>query len=233
MRFLISILIALSVPSVSAEGLQKYQKSTINNKKWGLIGTVVKISKRSPIHFKVKDIPARKADDNAVKHWDKNKHAVIINGAYFDKDFLPVGFYKIDGKIINKALSPNLSGAIGINKFGKISLLEKNEIAQNSQLPTIMQTGPYIIDPNGKLGIHHNNHKRYQRTIIAKTRSGDLFLISTAPISLYNLSRALKEELPKIERALNLDGGPSSALMTSTTTIQNRMPVRSYLIGFH
>ena len=212
---------------------QSYDQRILINKKWGLIATIVQISKRAPIRFKLQDAPTRKENDNVLHYWDKNKHTIIVNGAYFDKNFSPVGYYKINDEVINKTLSPTLSGIVGISKFGKISLLKKQELAQNKHLPTLMQAGPYIIDPNGKPGIRHNNFKRYQRTVIAKTKSGDTLFVSTAPISLYDLSRALKEELPNIERALNLDGGPSSALVTSKTTIQNRMPVRNYLIGFN
>ncbi|HIO92854.1 MAG TPA: hypothetical protein EYG68_08445, partial [Leucothrix mucor] len=167
-------------------------------------------------------------------YWQKNNNSVIINGGYFGHDFSPIGYYKINNKIINTHISKKLSGFVAIKNTGEIALLSKSDLAQtkaDNTYSTLMQAGPYIIDPNGLLGIHNNNHKRHQRTVIASTRSGDILVISTAPISLYNLAHALQTEFPEIERALNLDGGPSSALITSKVTLLNRLPVRSYIVA--
>ncbi len=222
----------ISALPLSASEKAHYQQRVIINKQWGLVATVVKIDKRSPIRFKFKDIATRTQHDNALNYWKQNRHDIIINGAYFDQHFAPVGYYKINQQVINPKLSKSLSGLIGISRHGKLSLLTQQEFSKTEDFPSVVQAGPYIIDPDGKPGIYNNNHKRYQRTVIAKTYSGDTLIISTAPISLYNLSKGLMAEIPEVERALNLDGGPSSALITDKITLQNRMPVRSYLIGY-
>ena len=222
----------ISALPLSASEKAHYQQRVIINQQWGLVATVVKIDKRAPIRFKLKDIAKRIQNDSALSYWDKNRHDIIVNGGYFDQQFAPVGYYKVNSKVVNPHLSKNLSGLIGISRHGKLSLLTQKDFSQTTDLPTVIQSGPFLIDPDGKPGIHKNNYKRYQRTVIAKTYSGDTLIISTAPISLYNLSKGLMAEIPDVERALNLDGGPSSALITDKITLQNRMPVRSYLIGY-
>ena len=212
---------------------QALQQHTIINQQWGLVASVIHFDKQHQASFKLIDVASRKPRDNVSNYWENNKHSVIINGGYFSRNFSPVGYYKVNNKVINKQVSRKLSGFIGIKNTGEIELLSKSDLKQqtSTHYATLMQSGPYIIDPNGLLGIHNNNHKRYQRTVIASTRSGDILVISTAPISLYNLAHALQKEFPEIERALNLDGGPSSALMTSQVTLLNRMPVRSYIVA--
>ncbi len=212
---------------------QNLQQHTIINQQWGLVASVIRFDKQHQARFKLIDVASRKPEDNASNYWQDDNNSIIINGGFFSRDFSPVGYYKVNNKIINKHTSPKLSGFVGIKNTGKIALLSKRDLAQktDNDYTSLMQSGPYIIDPNGIIGIHNNNHKRYQRTVIASTRSGDILVISTAPISLYHLAHALHEEFPEIERALNLDGGPSSALMTSKMTLINRLPVRSYIMA--
>ncbi|RTZ67479.1 MAG: hypothetical protein DSZ29_00670 [Aquificaceae bacterium] len=228
-----TILTALPCYAGDYANEQRVSQHTVINQQWGLVASVIRFDKKHQARFKLIDVASPKPKDNISNYWQGDKHSVIINGGYFGRDFSPVGYYKINNKVINKHVSKKLSGFIGIKKTGEIALLSKSDLKQQTSksYSTLMQSGPYIIDPNGLLGIHHNNHKRYQRTVIASTRSGDILLISTAPISLYNLAHALKKEFPDIERALNLDGGPSSALMTSEMTLINRMPVRSYIMA--
>ena len=56
-----------------------------------------------------------------------------------------------------------------------------------------------------------------------------VFMI-TQPVHLYDLAHAVKKHLPRIERLLNLDGGPSTGFKTETTEILNEWPVRNYLV---
>ena len=52
----------------------------------------------------------------------------------------------------------------------------------------------------------------------------------TEPILLYDLSVAIKKKMPRLERLLNLDGGPSTALKTASHEVLNRWPVRNYIV---
>ena len=233
-KILVCLLFFAHISLSYADSASKQQR-LLFNKHWGLAATVYVVGKT--MRFELIDVPNHKQHDNVVNYWNPEKYAVMINGGYFDKAFNPVGYNKINNKVLNSINISTLSGFVGINKLGGLALLTRSQLLKNGEkinriYPTLMQTGPYLIDPGGNVGIKKNNHKRYQRTVLAKMRSGEIALISTGPISLYDLAHALKVEIPGIERALNLDGGPSTAMMTATLTIQNRMPVRSYLAGF-
>jgi len=152
----------------------------LTDKKFGLDAFVITIAKKNNQNFTVIDVPHKKKNDTVLSYWNRKKYQLMINAGFFDPNFKPVGFYKLNGKIINKNVSKKLSGLISIDLNGKINLLTKKD--DFKKYPTVIQTGPYLIDPGSS-----------------------------------------------IERLLNLDGGPSTALKTDSLEILNRWPVRNYI----
>lgn len=233
MKFWRSYFAILTVLPYNLLTAEEIQHETIFSKDWGMIASVVTIKSKSDFNYALIDIPKRKAKDNIAKHWSDEKHVLMVNGGYFKHDFSPLGYYKVNGQLVNKNINPKLTGFLAIDNQGKLAILDQQELESNpekSDYQSLIQAGPYLIDPGGKIGIHHNNYKRRQRTVISKTFDGDTQIINTAPITLYHLSRAIKQHFPQIERALNLDGGTSSALMTSQIKLFNRVPVRNYIV---
>lgn len=218
-----TIFLLLFLPLLgSAEEVKK-----LVDKKYALEALVISLDKTSNSSFVVLDIPKKKARDNVLSYWDSKKYHFLINGGFFDPEFKPVGYYKLNDKVINKSVSKKFSGFIALDNKGKIALLTKNDDLKKYQ--TVIQVGPYVIDPGGKIGIKSRNGKISKRTLIGITKDQEILIIITKPIQLYDLALAVKSKIPKLERLLNLDGGPSTALVCKSEKIINKWPVRNYI----
>ena len=189
---------------------------------------VIALTPEQNTGFAVLDVPVKKSGDNVVSHWDAARHDLMVNGGYFNPDFTPTGLCRIDGKALGKLGSRTLSGFVAIDAGGKVSLLTlTNDV---SAYPTVLQCGPYVIDPGGAIGIKGRAGPRARRTLMGRMTDGRLVIVSTSPVSLYDLAVSIKRNLPGIERLLNLDGGPSTGLKTQTMEIPNMWPVRNYIV---
>jgi uncharacterized protein YigE (DUF2233 family) len=221
---LLSISIVLPYPSVIAGDI----KTTKITDKDTRLEVYVTIFKQKDNHgFGILDVPDAQKAGIILSYWDASRYSIMINGGYFTPDFQPLGLYKINGNLINKRKPKKLSGFVAMDRAGGISILTHND--DLSSYPSILQTGPYVIDPGSKIGIRSNDGKISRRTLIGKTTGNGLVIIVTSPVSLYDLANFIKMRFPDIERLLNLDGGPSTALKTDSIEVVNVLPVRSYI----
>lgn len=174
------------------------------------------------------DVPDQSGDFCITAHWDSDKYSLMINGGYFDQAFAPVGLCRIDGKVVNETVSEKLSGFVALDEDGCLHVLTRDDDLES--YPSIIQTGPYVIDPGGKVGIKTQSKMKAARTLVGATTEGAVVVVVvTEPISLYDLAHGIKKQLLEIERLLNLDGGPSTALKTGAYEIVNVGPVRNYI----
>ncbi len=155
------------------------------------------------------------------------EHLLVVNGAYFDGNLNPVGFCRIDYTDINTEVAPRLSGYLTISESGEISMFWKS--IPPGIYRDILQSGPFIIDPGGVVGIHTRTGLKAKRTVIAQTNDGKILILTTSDVYLYDLAQMLNEQMPEIERALNLDGGPSVGLVYQGTVIENINPVANVI----
>ena len=104
-----------------------------------------------------------------------------------------------------------------------------------------LQCGPLVIDPGGEIGIKSGSGPAARRTVLGIAESGELAVISTTAVSLRTLAEALHSHpaafgVERLERALNLDGGPSTAMTALFTRpplrIEALTPVRTALLFF-
>ena len=195
---------------------------------FGLDAVMITIPKTENAGFSILDVPQKKDGDSVRSYWNPTNHALIVNGGFFNADFTPTGMCKIDGEWINKKPSRGFSGVLTVDKKGKLDLLTRTDKLNN--YPTLLQSGPYVIDPGRKVGIHSRIGRETRRTLIGKTKSGDIVILITKPIYLYDLAKAVHKTLPTLERLLNLDGGPSTGIITGTTEQLNTWPVRNYIV---
>jgi hypothetical protein len=217
------LLISLAAASVFAGDIAG---TPLVDKEAGLDAIVITIPPEQNRGFVVVDVSSKIDGDNLRRHW-QDDYAFMINGGYFNPDFSPTGFCRIDGQVINKTVARKLSGFVALDRKGSLSLLTRND--DLSPYPTVIQNGPYVIDPGGGIGIHSNDGVRAERTLIGETNDHRLLILVIKPITLYDLAAAIKKAMPEIERLLNLDGGPSTALKTPKNEILNRLPVRNYI----
>lgn len=224
-----SIVGAITLALVIEAGVVFAEDITITHivdKSVGLDAKVVIIKPDDNRGFAFIDVPSKIEGDNIRQHWQTNS-LVMINGGYFNADFSPTGFCKIRGRLINEAKLKKLSGFVVLDKVGAMSLLDKSD--DISSYPDVIQTGPYVIDPGGSIGIRANDGTRAECTLIGRTKDNRLLILITKPINLYDLAVSIKQIIPDIERLLNLDGGPSTAIKTAHDEVLNQWPVRNYI----
>jgi hypothetical protein len=134
-----------------------------------------------------------------------------INGGYFDPNFAPLGLRIIDGKVTSRLTRGRLmsgvlasDNAIHIFRVAEFSLRQKPNAA--------IECGPFLVDlakPVRGLEVI-----RAARRTFAATGSGDRAALGfCSDVTLADLASILATSLGdfKIQRALNLDGGSSSA----------------------
>ena len=224
MKLFCFITLYLSLNSLSLRA----EVTHIKDGKWGLEAFVFRIPKEENRGFFILDVPLKKKGDNILSYWKEKHHHLMINGGYFEQNFTPVGLCKIKGEYINKVKAKKLSGFVAINERGNLSLLTKKDKLKH--YPTILQAGPYVIDPGGEIGIKTPSGYKAKRTLIGQNRDGSLVIIVCKEIRLFELAQAIKKHLPQLERLLNLDGGPSTALKSAKHEVLNPWPVRNYIV---
>jgi hypothetical protein len=178
--------------------------------------------------FSLVDVGLSKGHAFVADQYDAQTDLFIINGGYFDGLFRPVGYCQVGGVVLSTEDASALSGYVVIPDAGKLDLLWKQR-PEADAARDILQAGPYVIDPGGKVGIRSRTGTAAKRSLVAMKKDGSILIITTSPVFLDQLAKILKEELPEIERALNLDGGPSTGLMYQDVQIENQNPVRNFL----
>lgn len=139
-----------------------------------------------------------------------------VNGGYFHPDFEPVGMLVSDGKIIRGPQRAKLlSGALVVTRH-HLKLLRATDPLPGKNALQAVQSGPFLVE-GGKAVAGLNAARSARRTAVAMGAKGRWALVSSSALTLAELGAILAEPalLPaglKIERALNLDGGSSTAL---------------------
>ena len=134
-----------------------------------------------------------------------------VNGGYFDTQFRPLGLRVIDGTrrwpLIRARL---LTGVLCASSRG-IEIARLGEFSEKKKCAAAIECGPFLID--GGMSVRGLDHsRRARRTFAAVARSDTAAIGVSSDLSLAELASALAV-LPdfKVWRALNLDGGSSSA----------------------
>ena len=162
---------------------------------------------------------------------------LAVNGGYFTRDFASDGLFRLAG-VAHQLLSDKavLSGILAIDAQGRPSLLSRQ--ADLTAYPEALQAGPFVVDPGGLPGVKTPGPAA-RRTVIASTADGRILVLVTAPLTLAAVSTLLVDNaadfgVTRIERALNLDGGPSAGLVAQTAngivSLPELGPVRNVVL---
>lgn len=172
---------------------------------------------RTKTGLRVIDLPER----TSVAEGLKNAGAIAgVNGGYFQPDRAPLGLVVSDGVRLHPFQKAKiLSGVLLVTPKGA-QLLRNAEYKGGAGIRQALQAGPFLID-NGKPVAGLNATRADERTVVLADRKGVVGLLITNHITLADLARLLATPglFPEVNvvRALNLDGGSSTALWIKGT----------------
>ncbi len=164
-------------------------------------------------------------------------HALAgVNGGYFHADYTPLGLLVADGVRIHSFEKAKLLSGLMIVSRNRPALLRVGEFKTSKDITQAVQSGPFLVD-RGVAVPGLNNARAAARTILLSDRIGEFALALCRSTTLAEAAQILAEPAMvtemKVMRALNLDGGSSSALWVSgggdSFYIPETKPVRNFL----
>jgi uncharacterized protein YigE (DUF2233 family) len=136
-----------------------------------------------------------------------------VNGGYFDPEYHPIGLLVVDGKMIAPLQKARLLSGVLSSTGKKIQISRVSEFPITQKPDAAVECGPMIVDL-GK-SVHGLEATKAARRTFAAVGAGDKAALGfCSDVTLADLSNILAiVAIPdfKIQRALNLDGGSSSA----------------------
>ena len=137
-----------------------------------------------------------------------------VNGGYFDPSFRPIGLLVSGGVVISPLTHARLLTGVLCASSNGIEIIRLREFSQKRKFDEAVECGPFLIDLGKRIpGL--DDRRSARRTFAALARGGNAALGVSNDLTLAELSDVLSS-VPlrddfKIWRAMNLDGGSSSA----------------------
>jgi uncharacterized protein YigE (DUF2233 family) len=137
-----------------------------------------------------------------------------VNGGYFDTDFRPLGLRVIDGAATSPLTRARLLTGVLCASSRGVTIVRVGEFSRQRKSKSAIECGPFLVDDGVRMKTL-DDRRGARRTFAAVTRRGRAALGVSSELTLAQLAavlanRSLANDLP-IWRALNLDGGSSSA----------------------
>jgi exopolysaccharide biosynthesis protein len=166
--------------------------------------------------LRVIDNPAGEDDLAAVMR--RENCLAGVNGGYFDPEDKPVGLLISAGKIIAPLRKARLLSGVMVVSNSRIQLLRASEYSAKQKATAALQCGPFLVD-RGQPVPGLNDVRAARRTFIVTGGSDHVALGFCSDVTLAELGKILATpgiaaDL-KVQRALNFDGGSSSAFWFS------------------
>ena len=159
------------------------------------------------------DQPGPQRDDLATTM--ARIHALAgVNGGYFDPEDAPVGLLVSEGRVLSPLRKAKLLTGVLWTTQNQVDIARATQFTMNKNIKSARQCGPLLIQ-RGVPVAGLNNTRPARRTFAAVDGEGHALIGVSSSVTLAQLSRILS--VPnlagkiKISRALNLDGGSSTA----------------------
>jgi uncharacterized protein YigE (DUF2233 family) len=186
--------------------------------------------------LRVIDQPASPRNDLAQAMLQKGCLAGV-NGGYFDPDYAPIGLLISDGKMIAPLQRARLITGVLAASPREVKILRVGEFSRQQRFNAAVQCGPFLVDLGRSVrGLEKTRTAR--RTFVAVGSVNRAALGFCSDVSLSELAKILVTTRVaddfKIDRALNLDGGSSSAFWVarengSAFSIPEQKTVRDFV----
>jgi hypothetical protein len=166
----------------------------------------------------------------------REKYACGVNGGYFDTEFKPIGLRIADSTTFSPLRRARLITGILLQSDRGIDVIRVSEFTRTKKTVAAVQSGPFLVEGNKRIrGL--NDSQVARRTFAAIATNERALLGFCSDVSLSGLADILATAPiadSKIRRAMNLDGGSSSAFWFaredgSAFSIPGRKPVRDFV----
>lgn len=186
--------------------------------------------------FRVIDQPAdpRRSLGEVLRGPAGERVLAAVNGGYFHPDYTPLGLLAVDGQTVHPMERASLlSGLLLDNGIGPALL--RREVYKPGATPPrqALQAGPFLVD-NGVPVAGLNALRPARRTAVLTDGRGRWALaviptrLTLAEAAALLARPGLLGENVGVKRALNLDGGSSTALWVRTGTGESSYEVREW-----
>ncbi len=228
MRFLLPTLLWLVSVTLAAAGWQmtqstrenppneliEHRKTVWRETETGAEATLhLALFKTSKATLQVVDQPAAPRQDLA-ETMARIGALAGVNGGYFDPEDKPVGLLVQAGKKITPLSSAHLLSGLLWATASRVEIVRAKHFQRNGKVREAVQCGPLLVE-HGEPVAGLNATRTARRTFAAVDGKGGGALGVSSGVSLAQIGQILA--LPQVEggrsflRALNLDGGSSSA----------------------
>jgi len=167
----------------------------------------------------------------------RENYACGVNGGYFDSNFKPIGLRVADGATFSPLRRARLITGILLQSDRGIDVVRVSEFSGTKKIIAAIQAGPFLVDGSKRIrGL--NDSQLARRTFAGIATNDRAFLGFCSDVSLSGLADMLATAPigadSKTRRAMNLDGGSSSAFWFaredgSAFSISGRKPVRDFV----
>jgi exopolysaccharide biosynthesis protein len=167
----------------------------------------------------------------------REKFACGVNGGYFDTEFKPIGLRVADGTTFSPLRRARLITGILLQSDRGIDVVRAAQFSRTKKIIAAVQSGPFLVEGNKCIrGL--NDSQLARRTFAGKATNDRAFLGVCSDVSLAELANIVATTPivadSTIRRAMNLDGGSSSAFWFaredgSAFSISGRKPVRDFV----
>jgi len=167
----------------------------------------------------------------------REKCVVGVNGGFFKPDFKPVGLLISDGKLIAPLQPARLMTGILSASTHEVRIQRLGEFSRQEKANAAVQSGPFLVDHYEPVPSLDDSHVARRTFVVTGTNDraalGTCSEVSLAELAAILTTTRLADDL-KIQRALNLDGGSSSAFWFarengSAFSIREQKPVRDFV----
>jgi exopolysaccharide biosynthesis protein len=167
----------------------------------------------------------------------REKCVAGVNGGFFKPDFTPVGLLISEGKLIAPLQPARLITGILSASTHEVRIQRLREFSRQEKTNDAVQSGPFLVDHYDPVPGLEDSHVA-QRTFVATGTNDRAVLGNCSEVSLAELAAILTTKRLagdlRIQRALNLDGGSSSAFWFarengSAFSIREQKPVRDFV----
>jgi uncharacterized protein YigE (DUF2233 family) len=185
--------------------------------------------------LRVIDDPA--GEDNLAAIMRREKCLAGVNGGYFDPENKPVGLLISRGNVVAPLRKAQLLSGVMIVSNSRLQLLRTAEYSPKRKATEALQCGPFLVD-HGQPVSGLNDTRSARRSFIVTGGSDRAAIGFCSSVTLAQLGKILATPgtAPdlKVQRALNLDGGSSSAFWFAGEhgpfSISEQKTVRNFVV---